>query len=73
MFFGTDHLQWDLEQSAATSDPGETLDALLKEIDVFEAADGIQVEELLVPPEAVAERWMSTLKRPGRLLRKHHQ
>jgi len=55
VFFGTDHLQWDLEQWAATSDPGETLDALLKEIDVFEAADGIQVEELLVPPEAVAE------------------
>ena len=43
------------EQAAATSDPGETLDALLKEIDVFEAADGVQSDEALVPPEPVAD------------------
>lgn len=51
VFFGTDHLQWDLEQAAATSDPTETLDALLKEIDVFEAEDVARAAEDLIPPE----------------------
>ena len=39
VFFGTDHLQWDLEQPAVATDPAETLDQLLREIDVFEATE----------------------------------
>jgi predicted Zn finger-like uncharacterized protein len=55
VFFGTDHLQWDLEQLATTADPGAALDELLKEIDVFEATDGVRADEALSPPERVTE------------------
>ncbi len=66
VFFGTDHLQWDFEQTATTSDPTETLDALLKEIDVFEATDDARSKHDLVPPaslddeveEAGQEAWI---------------
>jgi predicted Zn finger-like uncharacterized protein len=53
VFFGTDHLQWDMEQSVANSDPAETLDALLKEIDVFEAEDVARAGEAMIPPETL--------------------
>lgn len=54
VFFGTDHLQWDLEVASAEADPDATLDQLLREIDVFEARDTGNVDAELVPPEPMS-------------------